>query len=166
MRKRYDFAAFRLPLSKVGTITATRIIALRDSVLGSQIEGSEPGSKICTSTFGAEFRSAKLPNNATPFYELRGLWETTGTSMMAGPFVAHIYPDQKNNILYYVEGFVYHPNEKKRNIIRNLQAALFSFRPDSIDEYEPEEIKKVQWGKIEKINNEVTSHTVTDNTDL
>lgn len=144
MRKRSDAVIFRLPYSGERSLKAENLIALRDSVLGANIPGSVPQTHMSTSNYGSEYRTGELPNGRK-FFELRGLWEMTDPDMMAGPFVAHIFIDAKEEMLYYLEGFVYHPNEKKRDLVRLLEAALYTFRPASEGIYSPEEIKRVKW---------------------
>ena len=46
---------------------------------------------------------------------------------MGGPFVCYVYPDEKNNRLLVAEGFVFSPEEKKRALVRGLEAALQTF---------------------------------------
>ena len=43
---------------------------------------------------------------------------------MGGPFVCYVYMDEKNDRLLVAEGFVFAPEEKKRAVIRQLEAAL------------------------------------------
>ena len=48
--------------------------------------------------------------------------------MMGGPFVSHQVVDEKNNRVIVVETFLYAPNKKKGDLIRKLEAALFSLK--------------------------------------
>ena len=43
---------------------------------------------------------------------------------MGGPFVCYVYPDEAHERLLVAEGFVFAPEEKKRPIVRQLEAAL------------------------------------------
>lgn len=105
---------------------------------------------MATSDYGGEYRLAELPNGKK-YAELRGLWEMTAPDIMAGPFVAHAFIQESEGMLYYVEGFVYHPNENKRDLIRMLQASLFSFRPESEESFDPEPIKRLRWGAVTQL---------------
>lgn len=148
MKKRYDFVFFKIPydISKGGLPTARQLIALRDSVLGAQIPGSQPPAKMSTSDYAGEYRLVQMPSGKQ-LVELRGLWEMTPPDLMAGPFVAQAFWVEEEEMLYYTEGFVYYPNENKRDLIRKLQAALFSFRPSSEEIFDPEPIKSIRWTK-------------------
>ena len=62
--------------------------------------------------------------------ETRGLWKLSNNSM-GGPFVSYTFVDEDQNRLYYIEGFVYNPGEKKRSAIFELEAILRTFRTPS-----------------------------------
>ena len=57
----------------------------------------------------------------------KGLWQMEN-DMMGGPFVSHQVVDEKNNRVIVVETFLYAPNKKKGDLIRKLEAALFSLK--------------------------------------
>ena len=62
--------------------------------------------------------------------EARGLWKLSNDSE-GGPFVSYTFVDEDQNRLYYIEGFVYNPGEKKRSAILELEAILRTFRTSS-----------------------------------
>ncbi|WP_050977333.1 DUF4837 family protein [Nitritalea halalkaliphila] len=55
--------------------------------------------------------------------EMRGGWKTN-TNSMGGSMLGIAFVDQENNKLYYMEGFVYYPNEKHREAIREIETLL------------------------------------------
>ena len=55
--------------------------------------------------------------------EVRGLWRMEN-DMMGGPFVSYTQVDTLTNRVIVTEGFVYAPEKKKRQYIRELEAAL------------------------------------------
>ncbi len=57
--------------------------------------------------------------------ETRGLWRTKNISM-GGPFISYIFYSEKNKKLYYIEGFVYAPGVKKRELVRELETILWT----------------------------------------
>jgi hypothetical protein len=59
--------------------------------------------------------------------ELRGLWKTN-TATMGGPFVGYAMVDNKTNQFYYIEAFVYGPSRDLREIVREMEAILFTFQ--------------------------------------
>lgn len=57
--------------------------------------------------------------------ELRGLWELEN-GFMGGPFISHSVYDAERNRIVTVDGYVYHPNQKKRVKLRQLEAIIYS----------------------------------------
>jgi hypothetical protein len=57
--------------------------------------------------------------------EIRGGWKTKNLSM-GGSFLAYLIVDDKNGKLYYMEGFVYYPNEAHREAIREIETILLA----------------------------------------
>jgi Domain of unknown function (DUF4837) len=70
--------------------------------------------------------SKKVNLNGRFAIETRGLWRTN-TRTMGGPFVSYAFVNQKDNQLYYIEGFVYSPGKNQRELIRELEAIAYSF---------------------------------------
>lgn len=58
--------------------------------------------------------------------ETRGLWRMSNDSM-GGGFLGYTFVDEAQDRLYYIEGYVYSPGEKKRPSIRELEAILHTF---------------------------------------
>lgn len=57
--------------------------------------------------------------------EIRGLWKTNNNTM-GGPFMALVFTDKKFQTLFFVEAFLYAPNEPKRNLMRELEGLLWT----------------------------------------
>ena len=56
---------------------------------------------------------------------LRGLWKMVGDKM-GGPFVSHAFLDAKGQRVIVMEGLVFAPETTKRNLIRKIEAALYT----------------------------------------
>ena len=61
-----------------------------------------------------------------PHHSMR-LWRMEGDKM-GGPFVSHALLDKKKGRVIVAESFVYAPESKKANLIRRMEAALFTLR--------------------------------------
>jgi hypothetical protein len=48
--------------------------------------------------------------------------------MMGGPFISYSQVDTTKNIVVVAEGFVYAPKKEKRELIREMEAALMTFK--------------------------------------
>ena len=59
--------------------------------------------------------------------EARGLWKLSNDTQ-GGGFLGYTFVDEAQGRLYYIEGFVYSPGEKKRPPIREVEAILHTFR--------------------------------------
>jgi hypothetical protein len=62
--------------------------------------------------------------------EVRGLWRTN-THTMGGPFLAYAMSDQSTGKFFYVEGFVYSPSKDQRELMRQIETVLRTFRLES-----------------------------------
>ncbi|TVP48735.1 MAG: DUF4837 family protein [Mongoliibacter sp.] len=69
------------------------------------------------------FNNFSINNNFT--IEIRGGWKTNNLSM-GGSFMAYVVVDDKNGKLYYMEGFLYYPNEAHREAIREIETLLLA----------------------------------------
>jgi len=57
--------------------------------------------------------------------EMRGMWELEG-DFMGGPFLSYTFVDQRHNRLVTIDGFAYKPNEEKKDLVRQLEAIIYS----------------------------------------
>jgi hypothetical protein len=59
--------------------------------------------------------------------EVQGLWRTNNLTM-GGPFHGYALVDEGTQMLYYIEGFTYSPGRNQREIMRELETILHTFR--------------------------------------
>lgn len=107
------------------TVTRSSFIKKRDSILGANIPGEQPGMYMQTAAPTVVFQ--KMKRGSSVCYEARGLWEMKN-DCMGGPFVSHSYIDLPHRRIIVVEAFVYAPESKKRNLMRTLEGALYTFK--------------------------------------
>lgn len=55
--------------------------------------------------------------------EARGIWEIVN-DYMAGPFVSYLIHNPETNELLFVDGFIYAPGEKKRDMMQELEVIM------------------------------------------
>lgn len=134
--KESHLIVYSIPYTDQGVFSLEGAVAVRDSVLKANIEGGAEGSYMTTN------RNVVLPEykalNVGGKYigELRGMWRMEN-GLMAGPFVCHIRLDEVNKRVVFAEGFCFAPNDEKRTLIRNLEAALYTLKLPS-DNMAPE----------------------------
>lgn len=66
---------------------------------------------------------------------LRGLWTVTN-DFMAGPFVLNVVLDESAARIIYMMGYVYKPNEEKRNMMKQVEAIMNTMNFDYQDNEE------------------------------
>lgn len=146
VRGRHDLLVYTFPYTgQESDIGLDRLYQVRDSVLQANIPGEFEKSHPVTFRGGMQYRKVNFGDQVRG--ELRGLWEMTGGAMMGGPFVQQAYIDQEKGRVIVVEGFIYHPNQDKRDKVRLMEAALYSFRPSAQAEFDPREILSAKYTK-------------------
>ncbi len=120
-----NIVVYSYPYTNESNFSLDNFLHMRDSVLRVNIPGSRPDQYMTTEhdyvyTTDTSFRERYMQ-------VARGLWAMEN-DMMGGPFVSHGVVDEKNGRVVVAEAFVYAPNMKKRDLIRKLEAALFSLK--------------------------------------
>ena len=59
--------------------------------------------------------------------EMRGMWKVEN-DYMGGPFVSYTFVNPTPGKLVTVEGFYYEPNQKKRNMMLQLESIAYSLK--------------------------------------
>ena len=62
--------------------------------------------------------------------EARGLWRISDRSR-GGPFISYTIVDEEAGLVYYIEGYVDSPGTRKKNLVRELEAILGTFKTKS-----------------------------------
>ena len=106
-------------------LSAQRALYVRDSVMKENIQGERPGSYM--RTLALTVKSGTVVEHGRTVMITRGLWEMEGDAM-GGPFVSHSIVDSSRRRIIVAEGFVYAPGMKKRNLLRQLEASLYTLK--------------------------------------
>ncbi|MFT7270214.1 MAG: hypothetical protein ACI905_002442 [Roseivirga sp.] len=105
------------------------VIKLRNDIGKQYIYGDPENSEsfMITETEYMQpvFREINFDDKYT--IEMRGAWKTNNFSV-GGTFISYTFVDQPSNRLYYVEGFIIHPNEQHRELIRQMESIISTFR--------------------------------------
>ncbi|MCA1750206.1 MAG: DUF4837 family protein [Flavobacteriales bacterium] len=116
------FLLFRYPYRGEADLTEAAVMAARDSVLKAHVPGPSPGSYMTTEYRYPPF-SKVIAKNERYTLITDGLWRTEN-SFMGGPFTCMTTVSNDGNYVVSVSGFVFAPNFKKREYIREIQAVL------------------------------------------
>lgn len=123
--KDLNFVIYSYPYTDVNTFTLDYYIAMRDKVMKANIPGGPEGSYMTTQHDFVDVKDITVKGEYAQM--ARGLWRVQGDHM-GGPFVAQSRVDVANNRVVVVEGFVYAPESLKRNLIRMLEASLYTLQ--------------------------------------
>lgn len=115
----YDY-----PASGPEDLNVANIIEKRNSFTRTYVKGPREGSYMVIASLYKPI-AYDLKNNNMDVVELRGLWDLEN-GFMGGPFVSHSVYDAQRGRIVTVDGYVYHPNQKKRVKIRQLEAIIYS----------------------------------------
>src|SRR5574344_44815 len=121
-----NILVFSLPCNDSVNISESFLISYLNKVLKENVPGERKGSYM---TLETEYDYPVYSNTKVLKIEtgtLNGLWKVKG-DFMGGPFVSYSKIDSRRNILITTFGFVYHPNGKNRNLIRELDACFNTF---------------------------------------
>lgn len=126
-----NLVVYSYPYRDVNTFTEKYFVRKRDSIMKANIPGPREGQYMMTT------KSFTLVSDEVVHGQyaqvVRGLWNIKDYDM-GGPFVSVSRVDEKNQRVVVVEGFVYYPNQPKRNVLKKLEAALYTLRlPDELD---------------------------------
>ncbi|HZK03672.1 MAG TPA: DUF4837 family protein [Bacteroidaceae bacterium] len=137
-----NFVAYSFPYTDVNTFTPDYFFNMRNSVMRANIPGPRDGQYMTTPRPYVTVVDSEVRGKYAQI--ARGLWEMENYDM-GGPFVSISRVDEKNQRVIVVEAFVYAPGFEKRNLIRRMEAALYTLKlPDELDEskfkYDIEEV--------------------------
>lgn len=115
----YDY-----PASGPEDLNVANIIKHRNSFTQKYVKGPRDGSYMVIAKL-FEPIAYDLKINNQDVVELRGLWDLEN-GFMGGPFVSHSVYDAGRGRIVTVDGYIYHPNQKKRVKVKQLEAIIYS----------------------------------------
>lgn len=120
-----NFIIYSYPYTDKDTFTKEYFVHKRDSVLEANIPGAREGMYMMTDSLMTDTRSMQIQGKYA--LEARGLWRMKG-DFMGGPYVSHVRLDQVNQRIITAEIFIYSPDKLKRNLLRQMEASLYTLR--------------------------------------
>ncbi|MDR0657651.1 MAG: DUF4837 family protein [Mediterranea sp.] len=120
-----NFVIYSYPYTDKRTFTREFYLHKRDSVMKVNIPGAKDGVYMATDTMSVGTKAITVHSEYA--FEARGLWRMKG-DFMGGPFVSHTRLDKANNRVVTVEIFVYSPDKLKRNLVRMMEASLYTLK--------------------------------------
>jgi hypothetical protein len=104
------------------TFTPDFLIEKRNQFLRRYVQGEMPNSWMSTE-LQVFPQFSQFMVGSRYIARLAGLWRLEN-DFMGGPFISHTTLDEERNRVITVEGFVYAPGVKKRNLLRQVEAII------------------------------------------
>ena len=125
--KDLNIVLYTLPWDGRDYTDIEKFVICRDSVMRENIPGSNPDQWMQTTKIeGSPILFSRLRDiEGEKVFEVRGLWEMRNGAL-GGPFVSLSRVDSVNNKLIVTEGFVYSPSTDKRDLLRTVEASLWT----------------------------------------
>jgi hypothetical protein len=119
---------FSEPYIDTAQFSKASIIARTNRFMQQYIPGPTEGSYMTTSEKFVIPEAEVIDDYFTDYaVEIRGLWRVEG-DFMSGPFVSYTFTDPRNGHIVTQMGYVFRPNKEKRDLLRQLEAILYSTR--------------------------------------
>ncbi|MDN5203578.1 DUF4837 family protein [Fulvivirgaceae bacterium BMA10] len=103
------------------------VLKLRESITSKYLRDIEKPEKYITYQPIFPIKTEKFTFNGNFAVKGRGLWRVNDNSL-GGPYICYVFVDEALNRLYYVEGFVAAPGKDKKELIRELEIILSTFK--------------------------------------
>ena len=124
-KKDMSIVLYSYPYTDKNTFTLEYFLAKRDSVMKANIPGGPEGSYMTTNHDYVYVEDATVQGKYAQV--ARGLWRMQG-DRMGGPFVSHSRVDEVNGRVVVAEAFIYAPESMKRDLMRRMEAALYTLQ--------------------------------------
>ncbi|CAN5301683.1 hypothetical protein BH10BAC4_BH10BAC4_14720 [soil metagenome] len=121
----------RKPYTSQKDFSKENLIRFRDEVCRKYLfeDPAKPDTYILTELnvpfLPVTVDTTKLGNNFA--IQVRGIWRSN-TMGMGGPFEGFALVDEGTQQFYYIEGFVFSPGRSQRELMRELETILYTFR--------------------------------------
>ena len=121
------------PYTSENIFSSDHQVIVRDSLLKKFVHGTTPNSYMVTreDQLAKLVSSSQLVNNQYIF-SLKGLWRVENDKM-GGPFSSISTVSNEGDKVITIEGYVYAPNFSKRELIRELEAYMYSFKSNTLN---------------------------------
>lgn len=124
-KKDMSIVLYSYPYTDENTFTLEYFLDKRDSVMEANIPGGPEGSYMATQRDFVYVEDATVHGKYAQV--ARGLWRVKG-DRMGGPFVSHSRVDEVNGRVVVAEAFIYAPESLKRDLMRRMEAALYTLQ--------------------------------------
>lgn len=114
------------PYSNENLFLPENLIRKRNEMLKNYVKGPVENTWMTTEDLISPIYS-EFEKDSLYFTKLEGLWKLKN-GFMGGPFVSISTVDEKRNRIVTLEGYVYAPNNKKREFLRQVESIIYSVK--------------------------------------
>ncbi|MBQ3709741.1 MAG: DUF4837 family protein [Bacteroidales bacterium] len=119
---------YTTPYKDTIQLEMSNLVTVRDRMTQRYVPGPVEGSFMTTEKQEMPPVVNYTSNFPTGFAaEMRGMWCLVGDHM-GGPFVSYTFPDDRTGNLVTVEGYIYYPNQKKRDDLLQVESMIYSIK--------------------------------------
>lgn len=109
---------------KMSRMDCFELADLTEKIISAEVSGPEPGSFMVIEK-RAQTSCRTFRRDSTDYIEMRGLWTLEG-GFMGGPFISYAFIDRESSLPVVATGFVYAPGDDKRELLRQVEALMYS----------------------------------------
>lgn len=113
----------KLPYTAKEQLSYQGIKSLRDSLTKRYVSSDIPDSYMLINDIDLPMFVKNVDFNDYFAVEAKGIWELKN-DYMGGPFISYLIHNPTNNELYLLDGFVFAPSKKKRELMQYLEHIL------------------------------------------
>lgn len=117
---------YTFPYVSDSAFTVNYLLRVRDSLLKANVPGPTKGSYMTTEKRMEQTLNIR-EHNGNYASEMRGLWRVEN-DFMGGPYVSLAELDASNQRVVVSFGYVYAPSKSKRNLLRQVEAMIYSMK--------------------------------------
>ena len=117
---------YTFPYMSDSAFTVNYQLVVRDSIMKANVPGPTEGSYMSTEKSIKQVTSFTTLNGNYA-NEMRGLWRVEN-DFMGGPYVSLATLDAANQRVVVAFGYVYAPSRNKRNLLRQVEAMVYSLK--------------------------------------
>ncbi len=116
------------PYTDTSQFHVENLLNKRDEITKKYVQGPVDSTfMVADRIIPPNFKEFKFKNKYTA--EMRGLWKLGGAQkgvFQGGPYISFSQVDKKRNRIITVDGYIYGGRKKKRNLLRQLEAILYT----------------------------------------
>jgi hypothetical protein len=117
-----------VPYEDTAQFSRKSILARTADYLMKYVPGPTQGSFMSVDMKNMPPKATVVTDFFTDYaVEIRGLWRVEH-DFMGGPFVSYTFSDWRKNRIITIFGYVYQPNKAKRNLLKQMEAIIYSVR--------------------------------------